>query len=96
MLLNGEPIKLTGFGKHEDFPLSGRGQNLPMWVRDHELLKWVGASRLVVDVIVDRTEEQSDRCRSRRVRDDQQHPFAHEGKRARARPTMSLTWFSLG
>ena len=44
LLLNREPIKLTGFGKHEDFPLSGRGLNLPMWIRDYELLKWVGAN----------------------------------------------------
>jgi beta-glucuronidase len=43
-LLNGQPIKLTGFGKHEDFPLNGRGQNLPMWIRDYELLKWIGAN----------------------------------------------------
>ncbi|KAA2211234.1 beta-glucuronidase [Pseudoroseomonas oryzae] len=44
LLLNGQPVKLTGFGKHEDFPLSGRGLNLPMWVRDYELLRWVGAN----------------------------------------------------
>lgn len=44
LLLNGQPIQLTGFGKHEDFPLTGRGQNLPMWIRDYELLKWVGAN----------------------------------------------------
>ena len=44
LLLNGQPIKLTGFGKHEDFPLSGRAVNLPMWIRDYELLKWVGAN----------------------------------------------------
>jgi beta-glucuronidase len=44
LLLNGQPIKLTGFGKHEDFPLTGRGQNLPMWIRDYELLRWVGAN----------------------------------------------------
>ena len=44
LLLNGQPITLTGFGKHEDFPLSGRGLNLPMWIRDYELLKWVGAN----------------------------------------------------
>jgi len=44
LLLNGQPIKLMGFGKHEDFPLSGRGLNLPMWIRDYELLKWVGAN----------------------------------------------------
>jgi beta-galactosidase/beta-glucuronidase len=44
LLLNGQPIKLTGFGKHEDFPLSGRALNMPMWIRDYELLKWVGAN----------------------------------------------------
>jgi beta-glucuronidase len=44
LLLNGQPITLRGFGKHEDFPLTGRGLHLPMWIRDHELLKWVGAN----------------------------------------------------
>jgi beta-glucuronidase len=44
LLLNEQPIKLTGFGKHEDFPLYGRGQSLPMWIKDYELLKWVGAN----------------------------------------------------
>jgi beta-glucuronidase len=44
LMLNGQPITLTGFGKHEDFPLSGRGQNLPVWIRDYELLRWVGAN----------------------------------------------------
>jgi beta-glucuronidase len=44
LLLNGQPVTLTGFGKHEDVPLHGRGLNLPMWIRDYELLKWVGAN----------------------------------------------------
>ena len=44
LLLNGQPIKLTGFGMHEDFPVHGRGLNLPVWVRNYELLKWVGAN----------------------------------------------------
>jgi beta-glucuronidase len=44
LLLNGEPIQLTGFGKHEDFAVSGRGLNLPVVVRDYELLRWVGAN----------------------------------------------------
>ena len=44
LLLNGQPIKLMGFGKHEDFPIHGRGLDLPMWVRDYELLRWVGAN----------------------------------------------------
>ncbi len=44
ILLNGQPVQLTGFGKHEDFPLTGRGLNLPMWIRDYELLRWAGAN----------------------------------------------------
>jgi beta-glucuronidase len=44
LLLNGRPIQLTGFGKHEDFPINGRGLNVPLLVRDYELLRWVGAN----------------------------------------------------
>jgi beta-glucuronidase len=44
LLLNGQPIHLTGFGRHEDFPINGRGLNVPLLVRDHELLRWVGAN----------------------------------------------------
>jgi beta-glucuronidase len=44
LLLNGKPIQLTGFGRHEDFPINGRGLNVPLLVRDHELLRWVGAN----------------------------------------------------
>jgi len=44
LLLNGEPITLTGFGKHEDFPINGRGLNIPLLIRDHELLRLVGAN----------------------------------------------------
>ncbi len=44
LLLNGEPVQLRGFGKHEDFLLHGRGQDLAVLVRDFELLKWIGAN----------------------------------------------------
>ena len=44
ILLNGEPIFLKGFGKHEDFPIHGKGLDLPVLVRDFELLKWIGAN----------------------------------------------------
>ncbi|MEJ2007640.1 MAG: glycoside hydrolase family 2 TIM barrel-domain containing protein, partial [Acidobacteriota bacterium] len=44
LLLNGKPIFLKGFGRHEDFAISGRGLNVPVVVRDAELLKWVGAN----------------------------------------------------
>lgn len=42
--LNGKPLFLTGFGKHEDFALHGKGLDLPVLVRDFELLKWMGAN----------------------------------------------------
>jgi len=44
LLLNGEPIQLRGFGKHEDFIIHGKGLDLPVLVRDYELLKWIGAN----------------------------------------------------
>ena len=44
ILLNGKPIALTGFGRHEDFPIHGRGLNMPLLIRDFSLLKWVGAN----------------------------------------------------
>lgn len=44
LLLNGEPLELKGFGKHEDSPLHGRGLNLPQMVKDFALLKWCGAN----------------------------------------------------
>ncbi|HEY2481673.1 MAG TPA: glycoside hydrolase family 2 TIM barrel-domain containing protein [Caulobacteraceae bacterium] len=44
ILLNGKPVFLTGFGKHEDFAIHGKGLDLPVLVRDFELLKWIGAN----------------------------------------------------
>ncbi len=44
ILLNGEPIHLKGFGKHEDFPVHGRALNLPLIVKDGELFRWMGAN----------------------------------------------------
>ena len=44
LLLNGKPVYLKGFGRHEDFYVSGRGLNNPLIVKDYGLLKWVGAN----------------------------------------------------
>lgn len=44
ILLNGKPVFFKGFGKHEDFPIFGRGLALPVLVKDYALLKWVGAN----------------------------------------------------
>ena len=44
LYLNGEKIFLRGFGKHEDFPVHGRGLNLPLMIKDFALMNWVGAN----------------------------------------------------
>lgn len=44
LLLNGEALYLTGFGKHEEFPIVGRGQFRPAYLRDFELMRWIGAN----------------------------------------------------
>ena len=42
--LNGKPLKLKGFGMHEDHPILGKGNNAANNVRDFELLRWIGAN----------------------------------------------------
>lgn len=44
LLLNGRPVYLQGFGKHEDFPILGKGLNHAVNVRDFELMRWIGAN----------------------------------------------------
>jgi len=44
VLLNGAPVQLNGFGRHEDFVASGKGLNLPLLVKDYQLMRWTGAN----------------------------------------------------
>jgi beta-glucuronidase len=44
ILFNNEPLFLVGFGKHEDYPLVGRGQFRAAYIRDFELMRWIGAN----------------------------------------------------
>ncbi len=44
LLLNGKPVFLKGFGKHEDFAVRGKGLSYPLIVKDFQLLKWIGAN----------------------------------------------------
>ncbi len=44
ILLNGEPVFLKGFGKHEDFPIFGKGTARPVMIKDYALMKWTGAN----------------------------------------------------
>lgn len=44
LLINGKPVYLKGFGKHEDSDLRGKGLDEVVNVRDFELMKWMGAN----------------------------------------------------
>ena len=46
LLLNGKPVYLKGFGKHEDSPLHGRGLSQVANVTDLHLMHWFGANAL--------------------------------------------------
>src|SRR4051794_8189020 len=43
-LINGTPFHFTGFGKHEDLAVIGKGHNDAFMVHDFELLEWIGAN----------------------------------------------------
>ncbi|MGO4248961.1 beta-glucuronidase [Paenarthrobacter sp. RAF54_2] len=43
-LINGEPFYFTGFGKHEDTAVRGKGHDNAYLVHDFQLLDWVGAN----------------------------------------------------
>ncbi|NGY65282.1 beta-glucuronidase [Lentzea sp. NEAU-D13] len=43
-LINGKPFYFTGFGKHEDSPVRGKGHDDAYLVHDFQLLDWIGAN----------------------------------------------------
>ena len=43
-LLNGKPVYLKGFGKHEDADIRGRGLDMVTVKRDFECMKWIGSN----------------------------------------------------
>lgn len=44
LILNGKPIYLQGFCRHEDFPIIGRGYHPAVLMKDLALMKWTGAN----------------------------------------------------
>jgi len=44
LLLNGKSVYLTGFGRHEDFPITGRGYLPAVIIKDYSLMNWIGAN----------------------------------------------------
>jgi beta-glucuronidase len=43
-LINGEPFYFTGFGKHEDSAVRGKGHDDPLMIHDFALMEWLGAN----------------------------------------------------
>jgi beta-glucuronidase len=43
-LINDEPFYFTGFGKHEDSPVRGKGHDNSFMVHDFALMSWLGAN----------------------------------------------------
>jgi beta-glucuronidase len=43
-LINGEPFHFTGFGRHEDAPVRGKGHDDALMVHDFALMEWIGAN----------------------------------------------------
>jgi beta-glucuronidase len=43
-LINNAPFYFTGFGKHEDTPIRGKGHDPAYMIHDFELLHWLGAN----------------------------------------------------
>lgn len=43
-LINSKPFYFTGFGKHEDSPIRGKGHDNSYLVHDFQLLDWIGAN----------------------------------------------------
>jgi beta-glucuronidase len=44
LLLNGQSLKLVGFGRHEDFPVVGKGMLPALILKDYALMRWIGAN----------------------------------------------------
>lgn len=43
-MINGEPFYFTGFGRHEDSPIRGKGHDDAYLVHDFQLMDWMGAN----------------------------------------------------
>ncbi|KAF0329591.1 beta-glucuronidase [Colletotrichum asianum] len=43
-LINGNPFYFTGFGKHEDSPIRGKGFDPAYMIHDFNLMSWMGAN----------------------------------------------------
>lgn len=44
LMINGRPVYMHGFGRHEDSDIRGKGLDMPTVLRDYNLIKWIGAN----------------------------------------------------
>lgn len=44
LFINNKRAYLHGFGRHEDSDIRGKGLDLPLIIRDYNLIKWIGAN----------------------------------------------------
>ncbi|VEN49065.1 unnamed protein product [Callosobruchus maculatus] len=44
LYINKEKVYLHGFGRHEDSDIRGKGFDVPLVLRDYDLIQWVGAN----------------------------------------------------
>ena len=44
LYLNGNPVYLKGYGKHEDMDIKGKGFDYALMLKDYSLMKWSGAN----------------------------------------------------
>lgn len=63
-MINEKPFYFVGFGKHEDSNIRGKGVDLPLIIKDFNLIKWIGANSFrtshypYADEIMDQADEQ--------------------------------------
>ncbi|KAG8184932.1 hypothetical protein JTE90_017785 [Oedothorax gibbosus] len=63
-LINGKPFYFMGFGKHEDSNIRGKGLDLPLILKDFNLIHWIGANSFrtshypYAEEIMDQADEQ--------------------------------------
>jgi beta-glucuronidase len=46
LYINGKPFYFRGFGMHEDADIRGKGYDDALWIKNFELLRWIGANSL--------------------------------------------------
>lgn len=63
-MINEKPFYFVGFGKHEDSDIRGKGVDLPLIIKDFNLIKWIGANSFrtshypYADEIMDQADQQ--------------------------------------